>query len=289
MATEADWNGVADDIREWVEAKYPKHTWSKWSRLVRKKSVEHYRAVIAKDAEYQKMIAPSILPPPSEPEPEAPEAPEAPGGPEAPPPPQQFLTSKRAPKPPKQPKRTTTDSHEAVKKKQTERLQAAIEVQSAGAGSAASKSARVAAVSRNNLHGKRAANEAGVLAMAQVTASESLQNGVSSINPARKRSRSATPTPLPPIQFAMLSSSMKDAGVPNFNPNPLQLDQRMDIHDLSNALRDSNSSTRMTFKPVEVENPMASLFSYSALTSDSLGDMASNSDRMEQLRRCCAR
>jgi hypothetical protein len=82
---------------------------------------------------------------------------------------------------------------------------------------------------------------------------------------------------------------MKDAGVPNFNPNPLQLDQRMDIHDLSNALRDSNSSTRMTFKPVEVENPMASLFSYSALTSDSLGDMASNSDRMEQLRRCCAR
>jgi hypothetical protein len=277
MATESDWNGIADDIRGWIEARYPKHTWSKWSRLVRKKSVEHYRAVIAKDAEYQKMIAPSILPPPSEPEPEAPQAPEAP---------QQFLTPKRAPK---QPKHPTIDSHEAVKKKQNERLQAAIEVQSAGAGSAASKSARVAACSRNNLHGKRAAHDAGVLAMAHVTASESLQNGVSSIHPARKCARSCTPTPLPPIQFAMLSSAMKDAGVPNFKPNPLQLDPKMDIHDLSNALRDSNSSTRMTFKPVEVENPLASLFSYNALTSDALGGASSNSDRMEALRRCCAR
>lgn len=283
MAAEADWDGIAEDIREWIEAKYPKHTWSKWSRLVRKKSVEHYRAVIAKDAEYQKMSAPFIVQPPE------PEAAEAPGAPEAPPPHQQLLTTKRAPKPPKQPKRTTTDSHEAVKKKQKERLQAAIELHSAGDESAASRSARVAACSRNTLHGKRAANEAGVLAMAQVTASESLQNGVSSVHPARKRARISTPTPLPPIQFAMLSSAMKHAGVPNFNPNPLQLDPNMDIHDLSNALRDSNSSTRMTFKPVEVENPLASLFSYDSLTSDSLGGASSNSDRMEALRRCCAR
>ena len=278
MATEADWDGIAEDIREWIEAKYPKNTWCKWSRLVRKKSVEHYRAVIAKDIEYQNRIAPSIVQL-SEPEPEAPEAPEAP---------QQFLISKRV-HVPKQPKHPTIDSHEAVKKKQANRLQAAIEVQSAGAGSAASRSARVAACSRNTLHGKRAANDAGILAMAHVTASESLQNGVSSVHPARKRARISTPTPLPPIQFAMLSSAMKRAGVPNFNPNPLQLDPNMDIHDLSNALRDSNSSTKMTFKPVEVENPLASLFSYNALTSDTLGDTASNSDRMEALRRCCAR
>lgn len=281
MASEIDWVDVAEDVREWVEARKPKDQWAKWARLVKKKSVEHWRAEIAKDVEYQKQIAATPEPPGASPE--APEPPEPPEAPEA-----VFLTSKKA-RPTKLVK-PTKDSHALLKRKQEARLQSALTSQPHSKDSSTASAARSAASARNAIRGRCAAEEAGAMAAAQVAASERIERtGLGSVRQGQKRARSSSPPPMPPLQSALLDQSLELGGMRGSNPDPLNLKHVTDIHDLRNAIRDSNEKTRVVFAPVEcASTALPSFESYRSLSMDSLGDAASNQSRIDRIRQCFA-
>ena len=286
MATESDWDDVADDIRAWIELRHPTDLWCKWVRLVKKKSIEHYREIIKNDFEYQAMLS-------------------AAGADAADAALTTVLTSKRL----GSKKQKKTDRHLEVKQKQDARLKAAFDTHSKNAfDSNVASSAKAAAILRNSVHGRAAALKAGVLASAKVLASEELQrHGVDSVNEAaaaaRKRSRTYTPPPLPQIKFELMSTTLKLAGVEEFKPNPLGLNERMDIHQLSNVLRDTVESTRVVFQPLTSASASVvaaaaaaaaaaavvktTFPSYQLLSSDPLGDSASNEERMARVRQCC--
>ena len=175
-----------------------------------------------------------------------------------------------------------------LKKKQEARLQSARASQPPSKDSSTANAARSAASARSAMQGRRAAEEAGAMAAAQVAASERIERtGLGSVHQGTKRARSSSPPPMPPFQAALLDKSLKLGGMGNINPDPLNLKHVTDIHDLRNAIRDSNEKTRVVFAPVECAAPRVPSFeSYRSLSMDFVAGAESNEARIDRIRQC---
>jgi hypothetical protein len=272
MASEADWDGIEEYVRDWVETRKPKHHWATWTTLVKKKPPEHWQKVVREDKEYQKILksrnvgnsstsdqpdAESVEPEEQLPQPEVSE-------------------KKRRKRP-----QSTRDQHREMTKKTSARL-----TQKSNAQSPLVEAARASAVSRNALHGSGAARAAGEAAASQAVASEQLERyGVGSLRSVYQKSG------MNEYQQEVFTEAMKAAGFNNFHPNPHGVKTNMNLEELANEIRDSNNKTRVVFAPIEAAEAAPtyrSLSSLRLLNTDSLAEGSSNSDRMALVRDCCS-
>ena len=289
-----DWRDVADDVRAWIEATKPTKSHCRWANQARKKPVEHWRSIIAEDAEYQATLGTlaalgtaasstaDVL---------APETSGTPGTPGTsqleqagdatpmPPPVSEPMSAKRKRKMPV----VTRDSFAAVKKKQRERLDAANARDATE--SEASRAARASAVARTSMLGAAAAQEAGAIASAHVGASERLSaDGMGSIRPPRKPSHGAE-LPLPERHKDIYAAAMARAGVHEVNSNPLGPHDSMSAEDIHRAIQQSNPQTAVTFGPLSMASSSSfGVSTFRSLSIDSLDAMPSAVDAVDHLR-----
>jgi len=288
-----DWRNVADDIRAWIEATKPSKSHCRWANQARKKPAEHWKSIIAKDAEYQATMGALGTTASSTVDDGAPETSGVPGTPgtsdtshleQA----DAMPTSPLVPEPMSAKRKrklpvVTRDSFASVKKKQRSRLSDANARDAPE--SEASRAARASAVARASMMGAAAAQEAGAVASAHVGASERLSaKGMGSIRSACRPSRGAELL-LPEKHKNIYSAAMARAGVHEVNSNPLELYDGMSAEDIHRAINQSNPQTAVTFGPLSTASASSfGVSTFRSLLADSLDAMPSAVDSVDHLR-----
>lgn len=273
-----EWHDVADDVRAWIEATKTPKSHCRWANQVRRRTVEHWREIIAHDAEYQVTLGTAVRPTTDE---RAPQASETPGTslqsehanatptPSTPPPVPEPTVAKRK----RKRAVVASDSFAAVQKKQRESNE-----------SSAILDARKSAPSWTAVLPPAAAQEVGAKVSAHLGASERLsKNGMGSIRSSCKPSREAELS-LPDRHKDIYAAAMERAGIHEVNSNPLGLYDGMSAEDIHKAIQQSNPQTAVTFGPLSMASSSLGMYTFRNISVDSLDAMSSAVDPIDHFR-----
>jgi len=254
-----DWNDITPEVQLWIKATKPESTHAAWTKMVRKKSNEHWIEQIAGDVEYQRTL-PAIVTVFEIQEPVEDTV-------------QEPVHDRRK----RKLRAPTRDSFESTKKKHRARVDTPMPL------SSSSKKARAAAVARASIHGSAAADEAGVVAAAHVQASESLSTGIGSIHAGERwmMGRRGSP-PNSKLKFSshrqhqLYIDALERSGLAGLNSNPAGLYENSTLEELKHV------ATAPSL-PVANFGPLSSMASSSLpsrlFSSDSLDEVTASSDQ----------